>query len=358
MEAKYMRLANRLKEQINQNKGSRSFKLPTEKELGELYGVSRQTVRAALHVLSEEGYLRKQQGSGSYALPPASRNRDQEYAILLPSDSEYLYPSILRSLQSVIRQSGNYSSLYLTNSDLAKERHILESLLHSSIRGILVKGIQTNIPNPNIDLYEQLIAKDVLVIFLEEPYRNLSHVSSIRMDNFYGGYLAGKHALGKQHRNFAGIFQIDSLSGVERYSGLMSALKDMSCPIPSTQICWYTISQYEQLQKEQDTCFLKDFIKKQVISCSCVVCQNDEIAYWLIRELQNASCHVPVDVSVISFGNSYLSELSPVPITSLAPKSADFSVLLQSALLNRQQIDHVFSWKLVERGSVSQWQTD
>lgn len=355
MAAKYIALANRLKEQIDQNRGSKSYKLPTEQELCDLYHVSRQTIRLALTVLAEEGYIRKRQGSGSYAIPPALRNQNKEFAIILSSDSEYLYPSILMSLQTAIRQSGNRSSLYLTQADVLKERYILESILHSSVDGIFIEGIQTNLPNLNIDLLEQLIAKNRQITFLQHPYAELSQVSSIRMDDFYGGYLIGKYLLSKHHRQLATLFQIDSLTGTERYAGLTAALKDSRIFVSSDHACWYTTRQYSALQKKQDNSFLKEFIQNQLLPCSCIICQNDEIAYWLVKELTASGYHIPVDMSVISFGNSYLSELSYPFITSLSPRATDFSTLLQEAIQHNQPLNHAFSWNLVEKGSVLPW---
>ena len=54
MSAKYIRLANILRESIFQNTGNGIYKLPSEKELCEQYHMSRQTVRAALRLLTEE----------------------------------------------------------------------------------------------------------------------------------------------------------------------------------------------------------------------------------------------------------------------------------------------------------------
>ena len=355
MAAKYITLANRLKKQIDQSKGTRSYKLPTEQELCERYSVSRQTVRLALSMLTEEGYIRKRQGSGSFALPPALRNQNREFAIVLSSDSEYLYPSVLMNLQTAIRQSGNRSSLFLTESDIRKERYILESILHSSIDGVFIEGIQTSLPNPNLDIFEQLITQHKQITFIQHPYVGLSQVSSIRMDDFYGGYLVGKHISAKHHKQISALFQADSLTGTERYAGLNAALKDSHSLIAPEHICWYTTFQYEQLQKKQDNSFLKEFLQKQLLPCSCIICQNDEIAYWLIKELVATGYHVPVDISVISFGNSYLSELSYPAITSLAPRALDFTTLLSESIQHNKPLDHAFSWNLVEKGSVSVW---
>ena len=92
MAAKYITLANRLKEQINKNKGTRSYKLPTEHELCELYNVSRQTVRLALSVLMEDGYIRLvvTRGKGDLGLNPRNCPKPSMFIIV---QNIALYPA-------------------------------------------------------------------------------------------------------------------------------------------------------------------------------------------------------------------------------------------------------------------------
>ena len=59
MISKYQRIADRLRAQLTDETRIRTTKLPTEKELCALYGVSRQTVRQALHVLEAEGLIER-----------------------------------------------------------------------------------------------------------------------------------------------------------------------------------------------------------------------------------------------------------------------------------------------------------
>ena len=54
--------------------------LPTEKELGERYDVSRATVRAALQNLVSDGYLYRRQGTGTFVAQPKVRHGPQRSA--------------------------------------------------------------------------------------------------------------------------------------------------------------------------------------------------------------------------------------------------------------------------------------
>ena len=62
----YQQLADTIKEQILSGELQDSDKLMTEAELGEAYHVSRITVRKAINVLAENGYVTKKQGIGTF----------------------------------------------------------------------------------------------------------------------------------------------------------------------------------------------------------------------------------------------------------------------------------------------------
>ena len=80
--------------------------------------------------------------------------------------------------------------------------------------------------------------------------------------------------------------------------------------IPDSSVFWYTT-------ESRDEMFTEEFTKK-IAACSAVVCYNDEITFRLIPPLLLHGIRVPEDVAVVSFGNSSLSDLSPVKIISLS----------------------------------------
>ena len=62
---KYEVIFKALEKQIINNQYKVGNYLPTEKELTDSYQVSRDTIRKALQLLTEAGYIRKIHGSGS-----------------------------------------------------------------------------------------------------------------------------------------------------------------------------------------------------------------------------------------------------------------------------------------------------
>lgn len=353
MSAKYIRLANILRELIFQNTDSGIYKLPSEHVLCEQYHVSRQTVRAALRLLTEEGLIEKKRGSGSFSTGLGTMKNT--IGIIVNNAEEYTTPALLADIKSVLREKGYSTNTYSTYSKISSEREILEGLKDSSIRGLIVEGTKTALPNPNLDLYEHLTAKGISILFVGGNYPALTSSVYIRDDNFYGGYLLAKHLIQKGHTRITGIFKIDDIQGLERYSGFVTALRDFDLPVTDELIGWYTALTLEALEARSDTGFLTSFLRKIKGMCTGIICHNDEIAYWLIKELRYAGIRVPEDISVVSFDNSYMSDLNSVRITTLSHKSHEMGTASATALLRMIQGESVLSeelsWQLISRGS-------
>ncbi|OAB40436.1 trehalose operon repressor [Paenibacillus antarcticus] len=64
----YMQIYNDYSAQVQSGSLSTGQKLPSENELAGAYRTSRETVRKALHMLSENGYIHKIKGKGSFVL--------------------------------------------------------------------------------------------------------------------------------------------------------------------------------------------------------------------------------------------------------------------------------------------------
>jgi GntR family transcriptional regulator of arabinose operon len=350
---KYQQIAEDLARRMHED-GFPDGKLPTEKELCGHYRVSRQTVRQALLTLEQEGLIMRRQGSGSYATGLRRQTGSNQIAVLLPFDSEYTYARLRSDLQKPLLQAGFSVSFFLTEYSVAKEREILEQLRQLPLAGLVADPVKNALPNPNLDLYEKLWASGLPTVFLQEVYDRFPGKPQVCTDSFGGAKMLANLLLSGKHTRIAGIFQQDVRSGPERYFGLVKACTDAGVPWDDRHIRWFSSRELLELQKKQVTGFLRDFIRQNLGTCSGVIVQNDEIAYWLIKELQHIGKNVPEDVTVVSFDNSYLCEISHPWITSLAPAKspADAAVRLLLAQLRGQEAKSVtLPYTLVRRES-------
>ena len=204
MSIKYKEIASTLRQQIISSGALVSYKLPTEKELCQTYHSSRQTIRQALDVLIQDGLIYSRQGSGIYTIPLADHTKGK-VIFLLSEENEYIYPAFLSSMRNILSKEGITPDIRITGHDYNTEREILLSLLKHPPVILVAEGVRDAFDNPNVDLYEQLQAQKVSVIFINSGYHSLPQAHCISSADYEGGYLLGEHLIA------AGLYQVSCI---------------------------------------------------------------------------------------------------------------------------------------------------
>ena len=350
---KYQSVADDLRFHILHGKYASSRTLPTEFVIANQYAVSRQTVRQALALLAKAGLIEKRQGSGSHIVRN-TRTEPSPYrsvAIIATYISDYIFPGVLREMETVLSRNNCTPSLFATQNQVANERKILQTLLSMPVDGILVEGTKSALPNPNLDLYQQLMAKGIPIVFFHGAYAQLPGAPFVLDDNAGGGRMLTEYLLGKGHRHIAGIFKSDDIQGPERYAGYTAALRDAGIPVDDRYIFWYNTDAKERLLSGGPM----DLLGPVLEGCTAVVCYNDEIANRLVSHLIKRGVRVPEDMAVVSFDNSQYSELSPVRITSLSHGKYNVGQMAAELLIRMMDGEPCRSetapWTLIEKDS-------
>lgn len=358
MTAKYVRLANILREQIRLNIYAEGTKLPTEDTLSKRYGVSRQTVREALKLLKSEGLIESRQGSGSIVAKKSEKNSSNKIAILVSSDSEYTYPGLISDMKAVFKRNGHTTKVMTTNGSQQKEREQLLKISKENYVGLVVEPVKNALPGANQELFEKIKSRGTQVVFINGDYSNFPDYHTIKSDDIYGGYLAARNLLKKNHTKISCLLNRDVMAGIERYQGILMALNDSEAELKDDMCTWYTTDDIKKLREKQDCSFLTDFINKNIKKSTALICMNDEVAYWMIKELKRCGYNVPKDMSVVSFDNSYLSTFDKIGITTMShnahePGKSAAQTLIK--LINGQsEVSQKLSWHIVSRESDAQ----
>lgn len=355
MASKYKILAEQLRQELCKSGGESGYKFSTEAELTRRYRVSRQTVRHALQLLAEEGLVEKRQGSGTYSTGKLNSSASRQIAVVTSFLDDYIFPTVLHDAQSVFSSHGYSTLVYATENQVNAERGILLKLLEHPVGGILVEGSKTALPSPNADLYHRIRQTGTPLVFLHGAYAELTGVPCVCDDNYGGGYQLARYLIDKGHRQIGGIFKSDDMQGPQRYHGAVSAIRDADLPIQDSCFCWYDTHARCEMLEQDDSILLRHYISHRLQDSSAVICYNDEIAYLLIQELLFSGRQVPGDVAVVSFDNSYYSQIGPVHITSLWHRNHKIGRVaaeqLLSILRGNSGRSCVLDWELIERGS-------
>ena len=285
MAIKYKWLIEQLREIISDSIQKGINKLPTEQELAVRYRVSRQTVRAALAVLEDEREIRRIKGSGAYITGLSSLEDRNIVGILIPDEQQYEYPALINDIRVTLAAEGFSCKVYPTHNHVDLERQILQFLLKSPLRALIVEPVKSALPSPNTELYQKLIQKGTSILFLGCAYPQLSQIPVIYEDNLYGAGLLVQSLVEKGHSSIAGIFQMDDQRGHERYQGFLDAMQNQGLTVPDRNICWYTTQELDDFRQSRDISFLKKFLERITPDCTAFICEDDFIAWLLWEEL-------------------------------------------------------------------------
>ena len=205
---KYEELARQLRQGIQDGTYQTGQRLPSENELTQTTGYSRQTVRQAMALLENEGLTDRVRGSGTYVRSQVpSRRRTHNIAVVTTYIGEYIFPDILRGIDGVLSGNGYTQLLSATGNRVDRERQILEDLRQKPIDGLIVEGTKTALPNPNIDLYAYFDEQRIPVVFINGFYPDLTSPVYVVADDRAGGRLACQRLLKQGHRHIAGVFK-------------------------------------------------------------------------------------------------------------------------------------------------------
>ena len=118
----YMQLYDILKRKIESGEWSMGSQIPTEEDLCKMFNVSRATVRTAILELVRQGYLKRQQGKGTFIF----RNVISEGLSMLTSFRESLFEESLHFSTSILARTVMMPVDDLDSKlDIPQDKHII-----------------------------------------------------------------------------------------------------------------------------------------------------------------------------------------------------------------------------------------
>lgn len=351
---KYQVLKEKIIEFIQVNDLKYNDPINSEMDMMDLFKVSRHTVRRAIADLVNEGWLYRQQGKGTFVDNPEGLQSGlgKSVGVITTYISDYIFPEIISGIEDKLSDEGYIMLLGNTNNDLAKERQILTNMLNNQLSGIIVEPTQSVFPNHNKDLYDELIAKGIPLLFIHACYQNVKS-SYLVEDDIKAGYMATKYLIDQGHQQICGIFKQDDMQGHGRYEGYHKALREAGLPIEDFRVVWYTTeSQNAMLNQFKNT----SLTKLKELGTGYVI-YNDQIANRFIQKMNKIGIAVPEDLSVVSFDNASIAKNGVVQLTTIAHPKKVLGVdaatcLIQLMNKECQVIEKKFEPELIIRSSV------
>lgn len=327
---KYFRLMEDLKEKILTGEIKAGDKLPSENELSSQYQVSRQTVRKALSILENMGYIYAQHGRGTFCSELVHRNRNSKnIAVIITYLSDYIFPRVIQGIDAALTKRGYSIILKNTNNSRSQEAKCLEELLQKDIEGIIIEPSKSQIYCRHMNLYQKLEEYNIPYVFIQGCFARMKEKPQVLMDDYKGGYMITKYLIENGHRNIAGVFKSDDMQGQNRHKGYVSALQEADILYDPEKILWF----YTEDRRIHPYEGIRDMIKKG-ISVDAIVCYNDQIAVKVIQALTDEGLKVPEDISVTGYDNSYIASNGGISLTTIVHPQEKLGEIAAELLLD------------------------
>ncbi|RJS58526.1 GntR family transcriptional regulator [Bacillus subtilis] len=318
---KYAQVKEEISSWINQGKILPDQKIPTENELMQQFGVSRHTIRKAIGDLVSQGLLYSVQGGGTFVASRSAKSAlhsNKTIGVLTTYISDYIFPSIIRGIESYLSEQGYSMLLTSTNNNPDNERRGLENLLSQNIDGLIVEPTKSALQTPNIGYYLNLEKNGIPFAMINASYAELA-APSFTLDDVKGGMMAAEHLLSLGHTHMMGIFKADDTQGVKRMNGFIQAHRERELFPSPDMIVTFTTEEKESKLLEKVKATLE---KNSKAMPTAILCYNDEIALKVIDMLREMDIKVPEDMSIVGYDDSHFAQISEVKLTSVKhPKS-------------------------------------
>lgn len=316
MKPKYQVIIDDIKSKILSGDYRVGEQIPTESALQTMYEVSRQTVRKAILELSNEGFLRSEKGSGTYVsnqyrTRTSGASNKKTIGVITTYISDYIFPSIIRGIESRLNED-NYSLLLAsTNNDVAQEKKALEMMLSYGVDGLIIEPTKSNLYNPNIAYYLSFKEQDIPFIMINAYYEEID-VPFLCLDDVQSSYLATKELISNGHSQIGLISKMDDLQGKYRMKGYIKALGEAKLRFHPELVFSFDTETKQALSSN-----LKDFLDVNREGLTAIVCYNDEVGLEVVHACRQLGISIPEELSIIGQDNSYIAKNANIQLTTL-----------------------------------------
>lgn len=290
---RYKVIYEALKRAIEQKEYACDDLLPPESHFVTAYNVDRSTVRRALQLLVDEGYVEKRPGKGTVVTNGGAQKTTKPSAesktvgFLLASGnaiSEQFYSTLFCVMETELKQFG-HSIVYAT---LHEDDQILDLISSLSLDGVVFVSRSAD------KHIQAVISQGIPCVMINSTCPDMP---SILSDNHQGAYLAGKHLLEMGHRDLLVLAGIRShISNQERLAGFRRAMMEggISGETCLTAESWSWESGLQQVSA---------YLRETTTPPTAIFALNDRLAFGAMQAIHQLGLRVPQDISVMGYDN-------------------------------------------------------
>lgn len=324
----HVQLANIFKEKIINGVWKNGETIPTEKELCAQFDVARGTVRQALQTLEADGFLRREQGRGTFVifgnLPLQTRAERERLAFIVPYVRDSSVLAILTGFQQAAERENYSVAFHHVNNDIREQTRVIESAYQEGIAGMAIYPVDSEVTAP----LDRFVQAGIPIVLIDRYMKNLS-TDFVMSDHFGGAILGVRYLLDQGHQRIGFATWLSPAVSMEhRYLGYQQGLRERGVEPDPSLVCH--VAGYPTI----DLTPLRTYLASPDRP-SAIFAANDQIAIALYRAAASIGLSVPNDIAVIGFDNLDIAEQLSPPLTTVAQQFQEIGQRAAEMLLRR-----------------------
>jgi DNA-binding LacI/PurR family transcriptional regulator len=235
----------------------------------------------------------------------------QAIGLVMPSSTDKVFqnpffPTVLRG----ISEGANERQYALHMTTGKTETEIYDGVVQM-VQGGRVDGVVLLYSKVEDKILTYLQEREFPFVVIGKPFKNVEEITHVDNDNFRAAKDVTEYLINLGHDAIAFIGgDLNLVVTVERLLGYEKALRDYHLPLKREYIM------HEEFLREGGQDAVRGLLSLEEPPTALVVA-DDLMALGVLNTLDELGITVPEDISIISFNNVMLSEMSRPPLTSV-----------------------------------------
>ncbi|MCE5198897.1 MAG: GntR family transcriptional regulator [Armatimonadota bacterium] len=305
-------------------------KLPTVRELKDIYKTSDTTVQHALNILELWGLVRKRHGSGSYLCEPNSMQNGQR-AKMIGCISSFADNDIAVrmyvGIEKVCRKNAYCMIVANTQDNYESEREQVKRMVDMGCQAIVLYPVPRTAEQLRND-YLRNSFKDFPIVLIDNAFPEQG-VSQVVFDNRLAGRDMAEMLIKEGHKRIAFMSQDNNLqvrSVRDRHKGFLEALQDHGIEFKEED--HWIISSSESVYSSPQESVQKNIEeklagwRKSKDHPTAAIAVEDMTAIYTINVAQDFGIKVPDELRVVGFDDLSVARLFRPSFPTTSPDFA------------------------------------
>ena len=249
--------------------------------------------------------------------------RRSEIAFVAPDITSTISSQAAAVLSSYLGERGFILSMYVTNGDLRREKHLLNQLMTNK----RVAGIVLTPTRESPQEYARLLSVGLPLVCLDRPIRD-ERIDAVLSDNSGALYQGTVHLIKSGHEKIAILLESPlGTTSAERLAGYKNALAEHGIAFRESLV----------VMVERTNGSSESAIKSALENDrpSAVIAGGNKLTLQLLSTIERMGVRCPQDVSIVGFGDREWSSIASPPLTVLRQDIQAMGRLAAESLINK-----------------------